>query len=73
MLLQLVSRNGCHLCAEAERMLGLLGLVFERLDVDADQELNRLYDFRVPVLLVDGRPVAEGRLDRRTLLRALET
>jgi hypothetical protein len=53
-------------------VLGLLGLVFERLDVDTDQELRRLYDFRVPVLLVDGRPVAEGRLDRSSLLRALE-
>ena len=36
-------------------------------DVDADQELYRLYDFRVPVLLVDGRVVAEGVIDARAL------
>jgi len=39
--------------------------------VDADSELFRLYDFRVPVLLVDGRVVGEGRLDERAVRRAL--
>jgi len=39
--------------------------------VDADPELFRLYDFRVPVLLVDGRVVGEGPLDEQTLKRAL--
>ncbi len=40
-------------------------------DVDEDPELSRLYDFRVPVVLVDGRVVGEGRLNRQALSRAL--
>jgi len=39
------------------------GMAFTAIDVDQDAELSRLYDFRVPVLLQDGRPVAEGKLD----------
>jgi len=39
----------------------------EELDVAADPELFRLYDFRVPVLLIDGRVVGEGRLTEASL------
>jgi glutaredoxin len=70
-VVQLVSREGCHLCQEAEESLSDLGVAFERLDVDADPELERLYDFRVPVLLLDGSVAAEGRLGRSELIRAL--
>jgi len=38
-------------------------------DVDADPELFRLYDFRVPVVLLGGRVVAEGRIDASVLSR----
>jgi predicted thioredoxin/glutaredoxin len=27
-----------------------------------DDELHRLYDFRVPVVLLDGKVIAEGRV-----------
>jgi len=69
--LQLVTRQGCHLCSEAEALLRERGEEFEAVDVDGDAELSRLYDFRVPVLLRDGRPVAEGRLDAAALDRVL--
>jgi GNAT superfamily N-acetyltransferase len=69
--LQLVTRVGCHLCEEAERVLAGRGVVFEAVDVDADAELARLYDFRVPVLLRDGRLLAEGKLDVAAIERAL--
>jgi GNAT superfamily N-acetyltransferase len=69
--LQLVTRVGCHLCQEAERLLVGRGVAFETVDVDADPELARLYDFRVPVLLRDGRLLAEGRLDATAFERAL--
>jgi hypothetical protein len=70
-VVQLVSREGCHLCQEAEEALAGLGVSFERLDVDADPELERLYDVRVPVLLVDGGVAAEGRLESGRLIRLL--
>jgi len=69
--LQLVTRRDCHLCEEAERVLSTRGVAFTALDVDQDAELSRLYDFRVPVLLQDGRPLAEGKLDEAAIDRAL--
>lgn len=68
---ELVTRQGCHLCEDALALLRDLGLEPRQRDVDTDAELFRLYDFRVPVLLVDGRVVGEGRLDRDALSRAL--
>jgi predicted thioredoxin/glutaredoxin len=66
-----MTRQGCHLCDQALGLLEELSLHPEVLDVDADDELYRLYDFRVPVVLVDGVVVAEGKIDRDRLRRAL--
>ena len=71
MAVQLVTRRGCHLCDDALALLRELAVEPEQRDVDADPELFRLYDFRVPVVLVGGRVVGEGRLDRDALRRAL--
>ncbi len=67
----LVTRQGCHLCDEALSLLRDLGLHPDLADVDADDELHRLYDFRVPVVLFDGAVVAEGRISRDSLEAAL--
>ncbi len=66
-----ITRQGCHLCDQALGILEELSLHPEVLDVDADDELYRLYDFRVPVVLVDGVVVAEGKVDRERLRKAL--
>ena len=55
-----MTRAGCHLCQDAEELLRGSGMEAALLDVDADPELHRLYDFRVPVLIVDGRVAGEG-------------
>ena len=68
----LLTRQGCHLCDEALGLLRDLGLHPELADVDADDELHRQYDFRVPVVLVDGAVVAEGRIRRDSLEEALK-
>ena len=68
---QLVTRQGCHLCDEALGLLRELGVEPKQRDVDSDATLFALYDFRVPVVLIDGRVVGEGRLDRQTLARSL--
>ncbi len=67
----LVTREGCHLCDEALAALRALGVEPELRSVDADEELFALYDWRVPVVLVDSRVVAEGQIDRETLRKAL--
>jgi predicted thioredoxin/glutaredoxin len=65
----LVTRRGCHLCDEALSLLRGLGVEPEQEDVDADDDLHRLYDWRVPVVLFDGRIVAEGKVDAEQLRR----
>ena len=71
MRLVLVTRQGCHLCDQALQVLREMGREPELADVDADDELFRLYDWRVPVVLVDGVVAAEGKVDRDRLERAL--
>jgi glutaredoxin len=62
MTVVLVTRQGCHLCEEALSLLLEFGVQPELVDVDSDDELHRLYDFRVPVVLLDGKVIAEGRV-----------
>lgn len=71
MKVALVTRQGCHLCDQALGALRDLGFEPELRDVDGDNELFDLYDWRVPVVLVDDRVVAEGRIDREVLRKAL--
>ena len=68
----LVTRQGCHLCDEALAALRSLGIEPELQDVDADERLHDLYDWRVPVVLLDGKIVGEGRIGREELRRALD-
>jgi hypothetical protein len=53
--LTLISRTYCHLCHEMELAVRPLaeefGFEIDVLDVDADPELEALYNERVPVLL----------------------
>ena len=67
MSLVLVTRKGCHLCDDALHHLQELGFEPDLADVDADDELFRLYDWRVPVLLRDGHVVTEGQITRPVL------
>jgi hypothetical protein len=71
MRLVLVTRAGCHLCDEALSLLRSLGHDPELVDVEADDRLHDLYDWRVPVVLVDDRVVAEGKITRRQLETAV--
>lgn len=71
MRIELVGRQGCHLCDEALTLLRALGIEPEKRDVDEDESLFRLFDFRVPVVLADGRIIAEGKVDAEALRRAL--
>jgi glutaredoxin len=67
----LVTRRGCHLCDEALSSLRALGIEPEQRDVDADDELHAMFDWRVPVVMVGGQVVAEGRIDRDGLRKSL--
>ena len=69
----LITRQGCHLCDEAQRLLRDLGHDPELLDVDSDEAAYELYDWRVPVVLIDDRVVAEGRITDESLRNALRS
>ena len=71
MRLVLVTRRGCSLCDEALAHLRDLGHEPELADVDADDRLHDLYDWRVPVLLLDDRVVAEGKITRDQVLKGV--
>ncbi len=66
-----MTRKGCHLCDQALGLLRTLGHQPELADVDADDRLHDLYDWRVPVLLVDDRVTAEGVITLEQLQKAL--
>jgi len=78
--LTLLSRAYCHLCDD---MLDALEPLAKRFgarivvrDVDADDELERRYGERVPVLMLgsplSGRELCHYKLDTDAVLRALD-
>jgi hypothetical protein len=68
----LISRDGCHLCEEAEAVLDrIVPGGWSRVDVASDIELERDYGDRVPVVLLDGAEHGYWRVEEARLLRDL--
>ncbi len=71
----LITRSGCHLCEDAERLLRALsaelGFGYEEFDVDADAARADEYSDRVPVILIDGREHGYWRVEEARLRAAL--
>lgn len=67
------TRDGCGLCREAEAIVAreASGHDVQRVDIDADDDLQRRYNIRVPVVAVDGTEIAEGRLEPGAVRAAL--
>jgi glutaredoxin len=66
----LISRDGCHLCEDAEAVLDrIVPGQWSRVDVDSDVELQRDYGDRVPVVLLDGAEHGYWRVEEARLLR----
>jgi glutaredoxin len=72
----LITRDGCHLCHDAEavlrRLAGELGYGYEELDVDADPDRRAEYSDRVPVVLIDGREHGYWRVEEKRFRKALK-
>lgn len=72
----LITRVGCHLCADAETRLAELaaefGFALRLLDVDADRQRANEYSERVPVILIDGAEHGYWRLEEDRFRRALQ-
>lgn len=72
---RLLTRSGCHLCAEAEqiveRVCASRGAAYELVDVDQDPALRAEYTDHVPVLIVDGVVRSRWFVDEAALQRWL--
>ncbi|WP_234354058.1 glutaredoxin family protein [Janibacter massiliensis] len=75
--MELLTREGCHLCAVVEETVAEVccergtGWVVIDLDRQGDPDLLARWTDLVPVVLVDGIEVAHWELDPRILRRAL--
>ncbi|MBA4107613.1 MAG: NrdH-redoxin [Pirellula sp.] len=65
------TRNGCHLCEEAEALLVAQGIAPILIDVDADEALRERFNECVPVVEIDGKIRFRGRVDPVLLRRLL--
>ena len=66
-------RAGCHLCADASVLLDdMIGAdAYDAVDIETDDDLLLRYAHRIPVLVVDGRDVAELTITRPDVEDAL--
>jgi glutaredoxin len=65
----LYTRDGCHLCEEAQEVLGRFGISPTIVDIDADPNLCERFDACVPVVEIDGQIRFRGRVEPRLLRR----
>ena len=76
--IRVLTREGCHLCDEARRVLdgvrAATGEEVQTVDVDRDlgQAERAAVTDLVPVVEVDGAEVARWRVDARAVLAALD-
>lgn len=71
------SRKECHLCDVVKATLtqaeGEADFHWSEVDIDADPQLRRQFNYEVPVVFIDGRKSFKYRLDKLQFLRALES
>jgi glutaredoxin len=69
------SRVNCHLCEEAEKnvreVLVEIHFGLEVIDINGDQELERLYGEEVPVITINGEVHDYYKVDKQRLFKAL--
>jgi glutaredoxin len=67
----LYGRPGCHLCEEARGVLEAVGIAYNEVDIEQDDELLKRYLERIPVVTVDGHERFEFFVDEEALKRWL--
>ncbi len=69
----LFSRKGCHLCEQAEDLVAVYFPGCRVLNVDSDESHRRLYGIRVPVLVVGGEVILEGKFSETDVVRLAQS
>jgi glutaredoxin len=67
----LYTRDGCHLCEEAQEVLSEFGISPILVDIDHDPELRERFDTCVPVVEIDGQIRFRGRVEPALLRRII--
>lgn len=69
------SRKNCHLCDEVKESLRRLerraDFRWREVDIDAEPELQRLYNDEVPVVFINGSKAFKYRVDEQEFLKKL--
>jgi glutaredoxin len=76
----LITRRGCHLCADAsatlQRLAAELSFGYAEVDVDTDPQLSQAqrdeYGDHVPVILIDGKEHGYWRVEEARFRRAVD-
>ena len=77
-MIRIYSRPGCHLCDEMKAIVQRVAarqtppLAIEIIDISTDANLETLYGWDVPVLMVNGMKAAKYRVTEEELTRILE-
>jgi len=75
-VLELYTRDGCHLCDEMKQAVRAAGLgdrvTLREIDIAGDPALEHAYGRSIPVLAIDGRVAFKGRLTPAELKRKLD-
>jgi glutaredoxin len=70
------TKAGCHLCEEARDMLDDIAAetAYELTEVDirSNPDIFEQYRYRIPVIIINGETLLEGRIEYRNLARAFQ-
>ena len=69
----LYTRDGCHLCEEAQEVLSEFGISPTIVDIDSDPKLRERFDTCVPVVEIDGQIRFRGRVEPKLLRRIVRS
>jgi glutaredoxin len=76
-LLTVYSKPDCHLCVEVmtvlQRMQAELGFELAERDITGDEDLERAYFERIPVVALDGEVLFEYFVEESLLRERLES
>ena len=67
----LYTREGCHLCEEAQEVLSEFGISPTLVNIDDDAKLRERFDACVPVVEIDGQIRFRGRVEPALLRRII--